>query len=286
MVPIASFVRLKPLDVDHARQAGGTASEKHISGFDEEAGTVHLSTKSGTEVYSHATAALGPATTQAKAYQVMCQPLVRAWLDGIDVDFLSYGQTGSGKTFTMFGPPLSMARAVRALGEGGGAGIAPEGILLDEHGFTLRAGLEALAAVEAINASGSRAVLHGSMVEMTIMTLTDQAVTDLLNHGETCFVDKSHHLQGARQVPLQTAGDVVRMAAAVETRLTRGTKMNDSSSRSHCATVFTLSLLDAEGGLRQSRLQFFDLMGSERFKGGNAAHDASKSSKSSAGGAV
>jgi len=36
--------------------------------------------------------------------------------------------------------------------------------------------------------------------------------------------------------------------------------------------------------IRQSRLQFFDLMGSERFKGGNAAHDSGKSSKSSMSG--
>jgi hypothetical protein len=46
-----------------------------------------------------------------------------------------------------------------------------------------------------------------------------------------------------------------------------GTKMNDTSSRSHCVTVFTLSTVDNEGLLRQSRLQCFDLMGSERFKG-------------------
>ena len=36
--------------------------------------------------------------------------------------------------------------------------------------------------------------------------------------------------------------------------------------------------------LTTSRLQFFDLMGSERFKGDNAAHNTSKSSKSTMGG--
>ena len=42
--------------------------------------------------------------------------------------------------------------------------------------------------------------------------------------------------------------------------------MNDTSSRSHCVTVLTLSVLAGGGGgealqFRQSRLQFFDLMG-------------------------
>ena len=60
--------------------------------------------------------------------------------------------------------------------------------------------------------------------------------------------------------------------------------MNDTSSRSHCATVLTLDVIDADRKLRRSTLKFFDLMGSERFKGANAAHDTSKSSKATMGG--
>lgn len=59
--------------------------------------------------------------------------------------------------------------------------------------------------------------------------------------------------------------------------------MNDTSSRSHCVTVFTLSVQEGKN-MQQTRLQLFDLMGSERFKGGNAAHDESKSSKSTMSG--
>ena len=82
-----------------------------------------------------------------------------------------------------------------------------------------------------------------------------------------CFVDDEHHLQGAEQLELQCAADVVQLAAAVETRLTRGTRMNDTSSRSHCVAVLKLTVLEAGGTVRESRLQFFDLMGSERFAG-------------------
>ena len=49
--------------------------------------------------------------------------------------------------------------------------------------------------------------------------------------------------QGAKMVPLRTASEVVGMAAAVETRLCRGTRMNDTSSRSHCVALFTLYML-------------------------------------------
>jgi hypothetical protein len=205
-------------------------------------------------------------------------------LDGYDADLISYGQTGAGKTFTMFGPPFSMERAAaRVDAQGSGAGISGVGILQPEHGCILRSGFEALEAVAAMAERGNRAALHGSMVEMSIMSLANQSVIDLLNNRQTCYVDKAHHLQGARMVPIKTAADLVNLAAAVEIRLVRGTRMNDTSSRSHCVTVFTLSVLEGDN-IRQSRLQFFDLMGSERFKGANAAHDESKSTKSSSGG--
>ena len=146
--------------------------------------------------------------------------------------------------------------------------------------FTLRSALTPCKQFKIIIQRQIRATFrqHGRDVNNS---LADQSVQDLLTGKHV--VDKDHHLQGALLIPLESARDIVKMAAAVETRLTRGTKMNDTSSRSHCVTVFTLSVLEGEN-FRQSRLQFFDLMGSERFKGGNAAHDTSKSSKSSMSG--
>jgi hypothetical protein len=58
------------------------------------------------------------------------------------------------------------AQAQAELG-GGGQGSSGEGILREEHGITLRAGFEALAAAEKLNGGGGRAVLHGSMVWRT-----------------------------------------------------------------------------------------------------------------------
>jgi hypothetical protein len=275
MTLIRSYARIKPKAAD---KEGGRDSDKRITGWDAEAGIVEMNGKK----YDHVHATLPPDVTQQRVYEVVAQPLVGKWLDGYDVDVLSYGQTGSGKTYTMFGPPFAMEKAAKELG-GGGGGTSSSGILKEEHGFILRCGFEALAMVESLASKGVRATLHGSMVEVSIMSFTDQSVTDLLNKRAKCYVDKSHHLQGAMKVLLRTAADVVKMAAAVETRLTRGTKMNDTSSRSHCITVFEFSMLDGEM-FRQSRMQFFDLMGSERFKGANSAHNTNASSKSSMSG--
>ena len=49
------------------------------------------------------------------------------------------------------------------------------------------------------------------------------------------------------------------------------------------AAALKLTVLEG-GSVRESRIQFFDLMGSERFIGQNAAHDSSQSSKSTQGG--
>jgi len=124
----------------------------------------------------------------------------------------------------MFGPPFSLKKAQNASGVD---------ILKPEHGIIPRAGIEALKRLCELNAQGCKAVLHGSMVEMSIFSLASQTVSDLLNDGKDCFIDKNHHLQGALMVPIRTSDDLMSFVAAVEARLTRGTQMNDTSSRSH-----------------------------------------------------
>ena len=236
MVSIASFARIKPTSAD---KSGGVDSAKGIT-FSPAEGVVRIKGKGpGSEgkVASHFTATIAPDAAQDEVYDIICAPLVAKWLDGYDADIVSYGQTGSGKTFTMFGPPRAMAEAASALGDGGcggggggggsggsgggGGTVSGEGVMRDEYGFILRTGFEALAAVEAINSGGGRAVLHGSMVEMSIMSFTHQGVLDLLNNSKPCYVDEAHHLQGARHVPLRCTRDLVQMAAAVELRATR-----------------------------------------------------------------
>jgi hypothetical protein len=277
---ISSYTKIKPLGEGNSDANGGTTSSKVIS-WDEIKGTISVNDKT----YDQFNKNLTPESTQIYCYEIICKPLVDKWLEGFDVDLLTYGQTGSGKTYTMFGPPLSMEIAAKKLGNNGKNTISPEGILSEDHGFILRTGFDALNMVSDLNSrSNCKAVLHGSMVEMSILTLLDQSVLDLLNNKKICFIDKEHHLQGAKMILLENSNDLVKLAAAVETRSTRETKMNVASSRSHCVTIYTLSILEDNNMIRQSRIQFFDLMGSERFKGGNSAHDQSKNAKSTMGG--
>ena len=273
-----SFARIKPASAD---KTGGRPAAQTISGWDPAAGQVTF-TGSDIRVFDHFEQVVSPDSSQSMAYDTVCAPLVAQWLEGFDIDIICYGQTGSGKTYTQFGPPKSMQAVAQKLSKspGGGSGThSGDGIVQPEHGFILRTGFAGLAHINSVSArTGEKAVLHGSMVEMSIMSAKTQNAGDLLAGKKPCFVDKHHHLEGAIHLPLTDAKSLVTLAAAVENRLTRGTKMNNSSSRSHCVTVFTLHHRDGDGNVRVSRFQFFDFMGSERFSGANSAHGQSSGS--------
>jgi len=282
LVPIHSFAKVKPSSAD---LKGGTAASQTITGWDAEKGVVVIgSSVEGAEgkerIFDHFERTIPPDESQSRTYELVCAPLVNQWLSGYDVDVICYGQTGSGKTYTQFGPPQSMKKAKDSLGEKGGIGsICGDDVMRDEYGFILRAGFDALQSVAKINdgSSKSKALLFGSMVELSLLCVSAQNASDLLNGKRQCFVDKYNHLEGAAHIPLVDSRALVDMAAAVESRLARGTNMNNSSSRSHCITVFTLYVRDDQGNVRASRFNFFDFMGSERFSGSNSAHDTSKS---------
>ena len=289
LVPIRSFAKIKPSSAD---LKGGTAASQTITGWDAEKGIVVIGSsvegsKGKERTFDHFERTIAPDDSQSHTYECVCAPLVNEWFNGYDVDMICYGQTGSGKTYTQFGPPQAMKKAKDSLGEKGGVGtISCDNVMSDEYGFVLRAGFDALKAVAKINdgANKGKALLFGSMVELSLQNISAQNASDLLDRKRQCFVDKYNHLEGAVHIPLLDTRALVNMAAAVETRLTRGTKMNNSSSRSHCITVFTLYVRDDQGNVRTSRFNFFDFMGSERFSGANSAHDTSKSAHASQAG--
>jgi hypothetical protein len=139
--------------------------------------------------------------------------------------------TGAGKTYIMFGPPGSMAGAAGKLDSNATASASADSgasIIEPQHGIILRAGLEALNFVE--SQPQGKAMLQGAKVELTIASLANQIVSDLLNDMVQGYVDSENRLKGVRQVRLRAPADVVRFSAAVERRLTRGTRMNDTSA--------------------------------------------------------
>lgn len=96
MSPIALYARIKPLEVDGVAvdKVGGKTGKKQVAGWDEGKASVSIATETDDRVFSHMTGVIGPTATQAVVYETLAQPLVRRWLEGIDVDLISYGQTG------------------------------------------------------------------------------------------------------------------------------------------------------------------------------------------------
>jgi hypothetical protein len=92
-----------------------------------------------------------------------------------------------------------MSQTAAALG-GSSTASSGDDILRPEHGFVLRSGLDSQAAVQALEARGCRAALHGAMIEMSILSFQEQNCKDLLKDMAVCFVDDEHHLQGAEQM--------------------------------------------------------------------------------------
>jgi len=268
-------VRLKPLDAEPHQGRTGRASERQISSWDPGAGGVTIGNHGAAlRSFHYPVATLPPSCTQDQAYRATLPRLVEAFLQGFNVNFLAFGQTGSGKTYTMFGPPGCMGEASARLRHGtAGVDTYP----LPQHGMFLRAAFSIQDTIEA-SEDFDRAALTATMVELH----WDQVV-DLLNDKAPCSIGTDHTVRGATMVPLHSHEDVVHLAAAVEKRTTNATLMNDTSSRAHCITSLTLTTR-RDDRVTTRVFQFFDLMGSERAKGQNSAHDTRVNAKETVSG--
>ena len=107
---------------------------------------------------------------------------------------------------------------------------------------------------------------------------------DLLNDDAACSLDEDFHIVGAKEIRIESPEDVVKLAHAVERRTMKGTRMNETSSRSHCITTLKCTQIELDSGkMTISRLMLVDMMGSERMKGENSAHDSTKNIMKSEG---
>lgn len=243
------FIRVKPL----GKGKTGTSEARGSLVQHPEGDGFSLNGKQ----FSFPTGVIGDGVSQEGAYSIgNVDSYVSDFLDGVDVNVLAYGQTGSGKTHTTFGPPGLMQRAGH--GEFGTA-------VIDEYGLFPRALYAIIDRVQEMRSAGRRVVLTASCVELSYgMNL------DMLFGKMPAFTNmqrKPAKLFGQTETALSTREDALGLFAALATRNSRATLMNDSSSRSHC--FVTLTLLDTSDGddcIRESRLQFVDMAGSERLK--------------------
>jgi len=264
-------VRIKPLGVGASDNGAGTS----FSALN--ATPVTFSTESNDitidgRLFSYPSHVIAPSMDNEALYNTFMPPRIQAFLDGVNVNVMAYGQTGSGKTHTMFGPPGIMARA--AAGEYGD-GVAAA------YGIFPRALLQMYEAVDCLRASGAHVALTGSAVELSMMGNRDMLADDSSyvvdkkagnwsGYQAGVALDKSTkppRLYGMTELVLDSKQTLRRLYAGVATRNTQATKMNDTSSRSHCFVFVTLRTRDPQSDtVSTCRFQFADLAGSERLK--------------------
>ena len=257
-------MRIKPLG---AGGGGGERSSIHATSSAVTTSGPRAEIKIDGREFTYPSHVIAPDMDQAAPY-FMPRVTIQHLLDGVNVNVMAYGQTGSGKTHT-FGPPGIMARA--ASGQLGDGVCALTG--------TLNGVLEIFDAVEALKASGVRAVLTASAVELSIAGNRDMlsekavAVQDAprwSGFAGGVAVDKrvkAPRLYGMTELVLDSYEALRRVYAGVATRNTQGTLLNDSSSRSHCFAILTLRTRDSEtDAVATRRFQFVDLAGSERLR--------------------
>ena len=254
-------VRIKPLG------AGGGGGERSADGAERVAFSTQAAevTVAGRR-FTYPSHVIGDDMGQQALFDAFMPPRVEAFLGGVNVNVMAYGQTGSGKTHTMFGPPGLLARA--AAGEYGSA-------LCPDYGLFPRGLRAVFEACEEMRRAGGAVVLTASAVELSIMGNEDMLARRTAASGKRSVdfsgaqlgvaLDRATdppRLYGMTELPLDTPEDIQAVYAALATRNTAATNMNDSSSRSHCFAFLTLRVLDkASDTVRTSRFQFVDLAG-------------------------
>lgn len=239
---------------------------------------VHVDTEKGRKRdFDYPLNVVSPDESQDKVYEKFMPSRVADFLSGVNVNVMCYGQTGSGKTHTMFGPPGMMLKASSGrygMGVGEDYGICPRGIIdimnrveqLKRQSDSTRYKLTA-SAVELRFIEGNRDMLRGDK-QMFVKIRPWQSMSDV----QICSATKPPILLGQREMDLNSQEPLMELFRAISTRSTRGTGMNDSSSRSHCFVYLNLYAYDLSSNLlRRSRFQFVDLAGSERMEEAHGA---------------
>ena len=166
------------------------------------------------------------------------------------------------------------------------AGKFGEG-LCPQYGLFPRGLLAVFDACAALRKAGQAVVLTASAVELSMVEGNNDmlARAEVLAERKAAAAKATHakgwggehmgvaldraskppRLYGMEELVLESRAQLLDVFAALATRNTAGTQMNDSSSRSHCFAFLTLRVHDpAADTVRTSRFQFVDLAGEPR----------------------
>mmetsp|Transcript_20724 Transcript_20724/g.57502 ORF Transcript_20724/g.57502 Transcript_20724/m.57502 type:complete len:467 (-) Transcript_20724:4-1404(-) len=240
------FIRIRPIDSTGA-SAGhsmGEATLIKLEGWDESSVRITDSARK-THVFNYATRVLAPETTQQQAYDSTVPSLIDAWLNKKNnLMVLAYGQTGTGKTHTIFGPRESLASDT----------LHPDWGVLPH---TMHACFAHIASTQ----GRSRCIVTASALEFYM-----GIAFDLLNDHTMIEVDPDGNANGHTMRVLENMHDFATFVEDMWTnRTTAATKMNSTSSRSHCCMLLTLFQMDIESKeYVVTKFNLIDLAGSER----------------------
>lgn len=242
---VGTWVRIRPIG-EHGHTKGD-AVEKELGDFDENAINI-VSHDQGNKVtsYDYMSKVFPVDCAQADvADAILPRLLDDFWSDG-NVMIFAYGQTGTGKTHTMFGVQDSLT----ATTDNPGWGLLPRVVHATLNKIQERAG------------HGIHTILLLSAVEFycgQCYDLADKAGKQMCSMKGSQVIGNSYQHCDS---PAVLAEFIERVYG---NRCVVATKMNDGSSRSHCAITLTLMTSDeSQHSFKQTELSIVDLAGSER----------------------
>ena len=244
---IKTWVRVRPLATDGEKggHAGGSRVEKELGSFDEAAVKIISHDMRGKETTYDYPSKVFPVdcTQEAVSAEVLPGLLDDFWTER-SVMIFAYGQTGTGKTTTMFGFPESLTSE----SEDPGWGLLPRAV----HATLARNAAQAQ--------QGVQSVLLLSAVEFYAFMAFDLADSA----GKQMCTMKGHQVLGNTYTRCDSPTILRAFIERVYgNRKVVATRMNEGSSRSHCAIMLTLLTLDG-GCFRQTQFSIVDLAGAER----------------------
>ena len=254
LTPAMVYARIRPIDTSgkSGHTADGEAASKFIKGFDRDSVTVEDTGRREMPKFQ-LSRVVQPESDQAHTFQTVMREsgLIADFITDTNVLFFAYGQTGSGKTHTMLGETSSLASS------------EPN----DGWGLFPRVVHHTLDQMRAWRRSNTHAILTACAVEFYC-----QAAWDLDSKPKgPVTITAGADVWGATQTRVTAVSDLAEWLPRVYgNRYTAKTKMNEASSRSHCALILTLHKSeisrDGKGVEKYSKTTFsiVDMAGSER----------------------
>ncbi len=235
---IRLFCRIRPLSNTELERE--ESKQMIVLADDEFTATVHGKQQPHKYTFD---SVFGPDSTQTQIFEET-RRLVQSAIDGYNVCIFAYGQTGSGKTHTIQGNAA-------------------------DPGITPRSIAELYDTTKSMNNFDVR--LSCYMVELYKTDLRDLLLPKdrpqvKLDIKENPAENNMVYIPQITPTPIATMEDAIRIFGyGLEHRMTRATKMNSASSRSHL--IFTIIIESVNKQTKQrtkGKLSFVDLAGSEK----------------------